>query len=419
MRFTLLTFLCLITLVAYVQRSALGVPSKTIEGELGLTPQGMGLVWLAWYAGYAAFQLPSGWVADRLGSKAALLLFAVVWSGLTSLVGLATGFTGLAILWGLMGVAQAGIFPCATKAIGATFLKTEQAFASGMLACCMAGGAALSQEVTGRLFGPLSWRGILAVYALPGLIWAAAFAFVPAPDRPKPKPAGPVAPVPWSRLFTDRDMLLLCGQQFQRAAASALFFTWFPRYLQETKGLSTAQSGSLAAWPLVAGVLGGLVGGTLSDWLLRRTGNERLSRQGLATAAMVVCAVVSFLAFRAEGAEAAVAFISVASFCGYVGGVAAYATALAMGGTRVAPVFATMNMAGNIGAGFFPFAVGQIVGLTGNWNLAILLFAALYVGSGVCWALLNPKGTLFEERHDEPEKLDDPPDPVRGGDRPG
>ena len=56
-----------------------------------------------------------------------------------------------------------------------------------------------------------------------------------------------------------------------------------------------------------------------------------------------------------------------------------------------------MNMAGNVGAGLFPFAVGYMVSKTGNWNLTLMLFAALYAGSGVCWALLNPKGTLFPE----------------------
>jgi len=398
MRYLLLAFLCLITVVAYLQRSALGVPSKVIEGELQLSPQAMGLVWLAWYAGYAAFQLPAGWVADRLGSKPALLLFAAAWSVLTALLGSATGFTGLLMLWGLMGAAQAGIFPCAAKAIGATFRRTEQAFASGWLACCMAGGAALSQEVTGQLLGLLSWQQILVAYAVPGFLWVIAFGLiVPRPDGPRPAPIETVAPVRWSRLLTDPQMILLSSQQFQRAAATALFFTWFPRYLQETKGLTPQESGSLAAWPLLAGMLGGLLGGTGSDWLLRKTGNARLSRQGLAAVAMVICTGVSLGAYFAADVHTAVTLVSIAGFCAYVGGVSAYAVAIALGGTRVTPVFATMNMAGNVGAGLFPFAVGQLVGATNDWNLTLLLFAGLFAGSAVCWAMLNPKGTLFEE----------------------
>jgi MFS family permease len=417
MRYNLLSFLCAATVIAYLQRSALGVPSKRIESDLGITSQDMGLVWLAWYAGYALFQIPSGWVAERLGSKPALILFAMLWSVLTAATGAATNFTGLAALWGAMGIAQAGIFVCATKAIGATFQKTEQAFASGALACCMAGGAALSQYVTGQLldpsswFGPLSWQAILVVYAVPGLVWAVAFALVvPRPEqaavKPQaeedwtlapPAPAEPLAPVRWARLLTDRQMILLCSQQFMRAAAVALFFTWFPRYLQETKGVSVVASGGLAAWPLIAGVFGGLLGGTISDWLLRHTGSVRLSRQGLAIVGTTLCTAVSLAAYRAESAQTAVLLVSIAGFCGYASGVAAYATAIAMGGKRVAPVFATMNMAGNIGAGVFPFVVGRLVGQTGNWNLTLLLFAGLFAGSAVCWALLNPKGTLFEE----------------------
>jgi MFS family permease len=357
-------------------------------------------VWLGWYAAYAAFQLPSGWVADRLGSKAALALFAVLWSAITAVVGVATGFVGLLLLWSLMGGAQAGIFPSATKAIGATFSKTEQAFASGCLACCMAFGAAASQKLTGELLGPLTWQQILVAYAVPGLAWAALVLLaVPPPDSPRPAadPTTPRPPVRWSRLVTDPQMMLLCGQQFMRAAATALFFTWFPRYLQETKGLSPLESGSLAAWPLLAGMLGGLLGGVASDRLLKRTGNPRLSRQGTACAAMVMCAAAAATASQVADAETAVLLVSVAAFCGYVGGVNAYAVAIAMGGTRVAPVFATMNMAGNVGAGLFPFAVGVLVSQTGNWSLALLLFAALYAGSGICWALLNPKGTLFQE----------------------
>jgi sugar phosphate permease len=398
MRYRLLGFLCLITVIAYVQRSALGVPSEIIEVELGLGPAGMGIIMSAWYWAYAIGQLPAGWLADKIGSKPSLVLFALAWSLVTGVVGLATGFVGLLILWTIMGGAQAGVFPCATRAIGATFPRTEQAFASGCLACCMAGGAALAQYVTGQLLGALTWQQILAIYALPGLLWAVLYSIVvPKPDAPRPPRSSTAAPVPWMRLFDNPHMLLLCGQQFLRAAATALFFTWFPRFLQEAKGVGLAESGLLAALPLLAGMLGSLFGGTVSDLLLRSTGNARLSRQGLSTVAMVVSAGASFAAYWMPDAYLAVGLVSVAAFSGYVGGVSAYATAISMGGSRVATVFATMNMSGNVGAAILPLAVGTIAARTGDWNFTLLLFAGLYLGSGICWALLNPKEPVFEE----------------------
>lgn len=423
MRHTLLGFLCLITLVAYVQRTAMNGVTKNIEADLGITSADLGVVMSGWYLLYSLFQLPGGWVADRLGSKAALLIFAVSWSALTGLVGLAAGLPGLLLVWALMGGAQAGIFPCCTKAIGATFPKTEQAFASGALACCMSLGAALAPAVTAQLLGPLVWQQIFALYAVPGLVWAALFALaVPRPEPPAATPPAPepgeaedraedwhalppaAAPAPtpanpvrWSKLVTDRQMQLLCFQQFLRAGANAFFYTWFARFLQETRGLSQGDAATLASLPPFVGAFGGLLGGLLSDWVLRRTGNSRLARQGTTFVALLVCTGSALAAYFVSDPHTAVLLISAGAFCAMASGVNAYALAIAYGGKRVATVFATMNMCGNLGATVFPLAVGWIVTATGNWNSALLLFVAMFGLAAAVWTVLNPKGTLFEE----------------------
>jgi MFS family permease len=402
MRSTLLGSLGLVTVIGYVQRLALSAPTKDIERDLQIGPAEMGVVMGAWYWGYALFQLPSGWVADRIGSKTALIVFCVAWSACTALAGQATRFEELAALWALMGCAQAGLFPCATKAIGAAFKADQQAFASGILACTMAMGAAVAQRLTPQLLGMFTWQQILVVYAVPGLVWAVAFALlVKRPDPPAP-PAANRPRLKWSKLVTDRQMQILCLQQFLRAAAIAFFYTWFPRYLQETKGVSVQEAGNFASWPPFAGMFGGLLGGLFSDWVLRKTGSSRLARQGMACAAMIVCASTSVGAYFVTDIHNAVALLCVGAFCGMAGGVSGYAVAIAYGGKQVATVFATMNMWGNVGAALFPLVVGQLVAATGNWNLALFLFAGLFAVDAVCWAALNPKGTLFNDEEGKP-----------------
>jgi MFS family permease len=394
MRYTVLGFLCAATVIAYVQRSAIGVPSKAIEAELRISPREMGLVMATWYWGYALCQLPAGWLADRWGSRAAVVLFAALWSALTGVVGLAGGFPGLLLLWGLMGCAQAGIFPCSTKAIGALFPPTGRAFGSGALACCMAIGWMVSPVITANLLVSLSWQQVFALYAVPGVAWAVAFAlFVPRFHEPTPAPGGP--PADWRKLVTDGRMILLCLQQFLRAAAVAFFFTWFVRFLTETRGVTLKDAGELAIWPGVGGMLGAALGGTVSDWLLRRTGSERLSRRWLSFAALVACTGLTLGACYAGDLDLAVFLLSAGAFCSYVSGVSAYAVAIGYGGKRVATVFATMNMSGNVGAGLFPLAVGWVVAETGNWEYALFLVAGLFAAAAVCWALLDPRGTLF------------------------
>jgi sugar phosphate permease len=398
MRYRTLSLLCLMAVIAYVQRSAVSVPSASIQRDLRLDAQSMGLVMAVWYWGYAALQIPAGWLADRWGSRLALTIYATVWSLLTGLAGLATGFGEMVLLWGLMGMVQAGAFPCAAKAIGGWFRDTERARASGLLASGMAVGIALAPALTAQLLVWFSWQQTLAVYAVPGLVWAALFFFL-VPDPPSSasvdRPAKAAA-VDWTRIFTSVSMWLLCGQQFLRAAAMVFFGTWFPRFLQETRGLSQFEAGRLTAWPGVGAMIGGLAGGFASDWILRRTGNRRLSRQGIAVMGMCLCSALFIAAWFVADTAAAVVLMSLGAFWATFGGISGYSVAIEFGGRNIATVFSTMNMCGNIGAGLFPLLVGRLVGREHDWNLTVFLVAGIFALDALCWALLNPRAPLFE-----------------------
>ena len=81
-RYQVLAFLCVCALVAYVQRAALSVPAAEIASDLKFSDlaRDMGRVQSAWYLCYALMQLPSGWLADRTGSRRGLAILCVVWS---------------------------------------------------------------------------------------------------------------------------------------------------------------------------------------------------------------------------------------------------------------------------------------------------------------------------------------------------
>ena len=403
MRFVVLAFLCAATVIAYLQRLSLTAPTKIIEAELEISPENMGTVMAVWYWCYALFQLPAGWVADRIGSRRAIMLFAGAWSLLTAATGLVSNYPQLMIVWGLMGCAQAGVFPCATKAVGATFPREGQAFASGGLSACMALGSAFSHLLSGKLLGYFTWQHILFIYAAPGGLWVVAFAtFAPrwfeAPAKGVESGHANGSAPDWTRLFTDFQMWFLCGQQFFRASAVALFYTWMPRYLVEVHQLTKERAGELAFWPPMAGAVGGILGGIVSDFLLRATGNARLSRQGMAAALTVMCAALGLSAYYASDTNTVIFLLCGVAFGAMASGVSGYSVAIGYGGTRVATVFATMNMCGNIGAGLFPIVVGWLVTRTGDWNLSLLVFACLFAGSALCWLVLNPRGTLFPEQ---------------------
>ncbi|MFM8703528.1 MAG: MFS transporter [Planctomycetia bacterium] len=197
-------------------------------------------------------------------------------------------------------------------------------------------------------------------------------------------------------MWTDPSLLLLCGQQFLRAAAMIFFVTWFPTFLRETRGVSLMQSGLLTSYAGVAAMLGVICGGYASDWILARTGSKRIARQCLAAVAMATCAVLIVLSSFVADVNAAIVLISAGAFVACFGGVAGYTVAIDYGGDRVGTVFGAMNMAGSFGAMLFPVTVGWLVSATGTWNAALFTFAGLMAVDAVLWALLNPQGRFME-----------------------
>lgn len=406
-KIAVLAFLCVMAMIAYVQRAALSVPAAEIASDLHFADlaRDMGYVQSAWYLAYALMQIPGGRVADRLGSRRALTIFSIAWSLATFGAAFASGFWSLVVLWALMGAAQAGAFPCAAKALGQIFPETQRARATGLLASGMMIGGAIGPVLTASFLQYLKpyaghmgidrWRMLLAIYAVPGLLWPVVFlATIPSNRLPAGHGVGDRSGVPWQKLVSDRSLALLCAQQFFRAAGMVFFLTWFPTFLQKTRGVDVLASGILTTVAGIGGVLGSLSGGTFSDWLYRRTGNARASRQGIAIAGMSACAGLIVASYFANDVRISIALISVGAFCASFGGVSGYTVAISYGGSQVATVFSTMNMCGNFGAALFPVTAGRLVAVTGNWNLILFLFAGIMAIDALCWALLNPRGTF-------------------------
>jgi nitrate/nitrite transporter NarK len=192
-------------------------------------------------------------------------------------------------------------------------------------------------------------------------------------------------------------MWLIGGQQFFRAAAQVFFGTWFGTFLYESPGISPSEVAVLASLPPLLLIVGSTLGGVLSDWLLYRTGSRRVSRQGLAVINLLLCAGMFVAAAVADNSYVRVALISAGCLFMTVGGVSAYAITMDVGGPHVAVVFSTMNMCGSVGAAAFPKFAGWLVEVTGNWNYVLFAIAAIYVAAAVCWAFLDPDGTLFDQ----------------------
>ncbi len=425
-RYWVIVALCLAAAVSYIARNSISVAEEDVRLELGMSIWSMGWVMSAFFITYAVFQIPAGRVADVWGSRKALTVFAVLWSVSSVFMGLAMGFWSLFMARLLMGAAQAGLFPGSVISIRHWLPPERRALACGFLASSMSAGGAIASVLTGVFLNDARWnwhwRWVFILFCLPGLVWAMWF-YRWFRNRPEEHPRvdpdeieairGPLGSskaedassvkTPWGLLLSSPRLWLICAQQFFRAAGYIFYATWFPTFLKKTEGVSTEESGLLTSLPLLAVVVGSPLGGALVDWIWKRTRSRRLSRQLVATSGLLLASLLVLAATFATSTTAVLTLITASSFSFAVGGPCSYLVTIDMGGKHLASVFSTMNMSGNIAAVICPLAVPLIVESTGDWNNALFLVAGIYLAAALCWAFLNPEGTLVDTASSDEE----------------
>ena len=410
-RIRVLTWLTLAAALAYLCRNAVGVAESTIREDLGLSLKESGWFMGAFFWTYAVFQVPGGWMAHRWGSKIALTLFALGWAVASILLGLAPAFWLLIIGQLLMGMAQAGIFPASCNSISHWMPLARRSISCGILCTGMQFGAIAAGVLTGYLLTPIGWRWVFIVFAIPSIIWALLF-YVRFWNDPKKDPSVNSAelalievdreneladtdseshePTPWRAVASNSSMWFLCGQQIFRAAGYMFFATWFPTFLQETRGVSIADSGSLQGLVFAATLIGSLGGGLLVDWIWKKTNSLRLSRSGVGVVFISLCGGLILGAYFVHEISFAITLLTAGAFCAAMAGPSAFSVTIDIGGKHIPQIFGVMNMSGNFAAAACPVIVGYLFEWSSNWNLVLVLFAVVYFAGALCFAFVNP-----------------------------
>ena len=413
--------------IAYLSRNVLGVAANDgrILSDLKITDDQLSIVMgTAFFTSYALGQIPGGWLGQRFGSRRVLPWFALLWSICTLIAGFSTSLTALFIIYVMIGACQAGLFPNSAKTISNWFPSSRTAIVCGALGSFMSIGGALAMMTTGVMLEWVSWRWVLVVFSIPGFAWAIWFYvwFRDEPGQHTSVNASELSliqertedesreadddsatatderkPIPWLRLLTSYTLWMISGQQIFRAIGYVFYSTWFPKYLTQTRGVTTTESAFLSSLPLIAVVIAGISGGWLVDKIYQQTGSKRFSRQFVGIASMFTCALFLLDAYFVTEATAAVLLISAGSFCGTFAGPCAYAVAIDTAGDHVPICFSTMNMAGNFAAALCPTIVTTVVGLTGSWEPVLFIFVGNYILATICWALINPDRPVVAE----------------------
>ena len=392
--------------VAYLDRVAISSAAPAMQADLGLTDQQLGNVFSIFLLAYALFEVPSGWLADRFGARWMMTRIVLWWSAMTALTGAAAGYLSLLAIRWLFGMGEAGVLPSLSRAFSRWLPAHARGQAFGFTIMAAALGGAATQPLVTTLLARFSWREAFPIFGSVGMIWAAAW-FWWFRDDPREhrsvnaaelaliggEPEMPHPPVPWRALVTNRGVLALGAMYFSAIYGWYFYITWLPRYLLRARGFDLATMGWLAMLPLLGTATGALVGGWISDLLVRRFG----LRLGLRVPGLVGLPVGALFMLSAiatpDGVTATFLFTGAAG-CAALGIAPAWSVCLAIGGRHAGVVSGAMNTFGNLGGALMPWVMGHMLDAYGSWDVSLYSVAALYGVAALCWLGIDPESPI-------------------------
>lgn len=288
----------------YVDRQTLSALAPTIQRDLELDDRAYANVVNLFLVAYTIAYLVSGRIADRLGTRASMVLFVAWWSVASMLTAAARGVTTLGVYRFLLGLGEAGVWPAASKAVSEWFPARERALAIGFYTM----GATIGATVAPYIVIPLAthayhetlpalakwlgqgtgWRVAFILTGAAGLVWvlpwlwlyrqprqsrlitASELELIEQSSATEP-PADSLAANAWSwkQVFAFRGTWLLLLGRLITDPVWYFYQFWFPKYLSTDRGLSQEQLKITWIVYAAAGV-GSLLGGWLSGQFVKR-----------------------------------------------------------------------------------------------------------------------------------------------------
>lgn len=405
-----LGLLCMMYLITYIDRVNIATAASDIRGELRLTNTQLGLVLSAFAYPYLLFQIFGGWVGDRFGPRLTLFVCGGIWATATILTGLVGGLASLFLVRVLLGVGEGATFPVATRAMQNWMSAGRRGFAQGITHAFARFGNAVTPPIVAWLITLVTWRGAFVTLGCFSLVWVIVWVLYfrdnPAdhpgitaveldqlPNRGQP-PAIKRPTVPWMRLM--RRMLPVTIVYFCYGWTLWLYLNWLPTFFREHYQLDIARSALFASAVFFAGVGGDLLGGTISDSILRRTGNVRLARLNVVIAGFLGAFLCLLPVLATRDLTTIVLSLAGGFFFAEIVIGPMWSIPMDIAGKYSGTASGIMNTGSALAAILSPIAFGFIVDLTGDWHLPFLGSLGLLLTGALLSFTMHPE-KAFEE----------------------
>jgi len=420
-RYRVLGLLFLLSMITYVDRVCIGLLGSRMQSELEISPKQWSWILAAFTLSYALFEIPTGAWGDRFGPRRIASRIVLWWSVFTSLTGAVGGFWQLLLCRFLFGGGEAGAYPNATAAISRWFPVAERARATGIVWMASRIGGALSPFIVLTLAQLYGWRGTFMVFGVLGFAWVAVWYWW-FRDTPQEKPGvtakemAEIGPpmvrehhgLPWARVIRDPNFITLLLMYHTYCWGSFFYLGWITDYLRNGRGYTDGDLKAIAFLPFACGACGNLLGGWLSDKLVRRIGLSN-GRRFIGSAGLALAGGFMLTTYFTPGKYEALVLLAVGYGCMDMMLPVAWAVCLDIGKKYAGAVSGSMNMAGQLGSFLSTLAFGYVVqGLmdrgwvkTEAYNFPLLPFSIMLFVSAALFLRIDPTKQLVPEESGE------------------
>jgi len=382
--------------LSFFDRQVLSVLAPQILKDLHLTNIEYAEAVSAFTLAYSVMFTVGGRLIDIAGTRLGLGISVVFWTIASLLHANAQSGSHLSVFRFMLGAGEGGCFPGAAKGILEWFPKRERGLAMGI---ATTGGSAMGAVLAPPLIVAAShvsgWRGAFVITGLIGLAWIAAwFLLFRKPEDSKltndaerqlilsgrdAATADSSKPWPLASLFLRRDVWGFVLTRFLLDPVFYFYMFWIPQYLNQERGASLDEIGRLSWIPFLSLGVASLLGGTVSDGLVRRGWPVVRTRKTIMACAAFLTPV-SILALYAPNSLHAVALLGVLMFAhGFW--MTNYMTLIGdiFPAATVATVVGLTGTAGGLGGFLSSLAIGRIIQAAS--------FAPVFVACGLLYPI--------------------------------
>lgn len=407
-RWVISSLIFLITLVNFIDRSAISFVIEPLKAEFQFSDTEFGMILSAFGLGYVLLTAFGGWLVDIYGARVVWPIAAISWSLCVAFLGFAVGFWSFIGLRFLLGITEGPHFPAISRSISDWLPPKERARALSLGLVAIPLSSVVGAPLTSYLVADFGWRIMFFVISSIGILWALAWYFL-FRDRPEDCPfvseeekkliqnsskdelLSQKNKIDWRFILTHP--VLIANNIAYFAFGYMLFFAtlWLPGYFLTQHGMNLKSVGWYLTIPWLVGALFLKLGGILSDRVYQKTNSNRLSRSHLIWSSQLLAAVCFVALSYTTSLSWSLFFLSLALGFGLMPQPAFFSINIDVAKERAASAQGVTSSCLSLAGIIAPAMTGWLIDTTGNYQAAFLLLAAI-TGVAVATVILfhNP-----------------------------